>query len=210
MHERAGAPDTMALTLHYTLSTRSPLSDDAVADLAARARTFAAEAEVESVSRPERVGPDTPLAHEWVVVPPVRGGATHINVPPAAGHLFTVTVGQGCEPLLLGLCRYPAVVRHRGRDLPTKVGNGWRLRQSCQTQGAGLWGWDHFFHCHLTAIQILTHWRELGVPIRIRDEGGYWPRHSVLTLRRNLLRLNGIFAAVAGAPAPEPASTSVR
>lgn len=198
----------MALTIHYTLATRAPLSDDDVADLAARARTFACDAEVESVTRLQRVGPDSPLAHEWITVPPMRGGATHINVPPTTGHLCAVTVGQGCETLLLGLCRYPSVVRHRGRDLPTKVGSGWRLRQACKTQDAGLLGWDHFFRCHLTVIQLLAHWRDLGVPIRIRDEGGYWPRHSVLTLRRNLMRLNGIVAAMAGAPLAEPAGVS--
>lgn len=92
----------MALTVHYTLATRTPLTDDDVADLAARARTFAVEAEVESVSRLEQVRPDTPLAHEWVVVPPVRGGATHLNVPPGCRSSVHGDRGPGVRTALVG------------------------------------------------------------------------------------------------------------
>jgi hypothetical protein len=151
------------------------------------------------VSRLLQVGPDFPLAHEWVVIPQLWGGETHVDVPPQTGHVFSVNVGQDCEPLLLGLCRYPATARHRGRDLPTKVGVGWRLRYFCKTQYASLHGWEYFLHCHRTVIDLLNFWRTLGVQVRISDGGGYWPRRSVATLRRNLDEMNGIVAAMGGA-----------
>lgn len=164
-----------------------------------QSKTLPRSAKPSRISRLLRVGPDFPVAHEWVAIPHRWGGETHVDVPPQAGHVFTVAVGEDCEPLLLGLCRYPTTVRHRGRDLPTKVGAGWRLRCFCKTQYASLRGWEHFLRCHRTVIDLLNFWRTLGVQVRISDDGGYWPRRSETTLRRNLEEMNGIVAAMGGA-----------
>ena len=48
-------------------------------------------------------------------------------------------------------------------------------------------------------IDCLARGRAFGVRVRIRDDGGYWPRRSVPTLRRKLDEMNGLVAAVAGA-----------
>ncbi len=188
----------MGLTVHYTLSARHLSTGTAARDLVAQARAFARESDADSVSRLMRVGPDFPLAHEWVVVP-YPGGATHVDVPPDSGHVFTVIVGKDCEDLLLGICHYPATVQYRGRELRTKAGEGWRLQWFCKTQYASLHGWEHFLRCHRTVIELLSFWRTLGVEARIRDEGGYWPRRSEKILRERLDEMNGIVAAMSGA-----------
>lgn len=190
---------------HHVLDCRSPLPLSVSSDRRQSGRglpqskTLPRDARPLRLSRLLRVGPDFPLAHEWVAIPQLWGGETHVDVPPQTGHIFSVTLGEDCEPLLLGLCRYPATVRHRGRDLATQVGAGWRLRYFCKTQYASLHGWEHFLRCHRTVIELLNLWRTLGVQVRISDEGGYWPRRSVTTLRRNLDEMNGIVAAASGA-----------
>ncbi len=188
----------MGLTIHYTLAMLQPLSDAAVRHMAAQARVFAQESEAESVSRLLRVGPDFPLAHEWITLEQYSGGQIQVDVPPQDGHVCTVTLGKDSEGLLLGLCRYPSFVNHHGRQLPTRL-SGWRLRYFCKTQYASLHGWEHFLRCHRTVIDLLVFWRTLGAKVRINDEGGYWPRKSVATLRRNLDEMNGIVAAMGGA-----------
>ncbi|MGD1086101.1 MAG: hypothetical protein ABSA47_15305 [Verrucomicrobiota bacterium] len=188
----------MGLTIHYTLSARHLTSGTEARGLVAQARVFARESKADSVSALMRVGPGFPRAREWLLIPH-PGGETCVDVPLESGHVFTVVLGSDSEHLLLGLCRYPATVRHRGRELPTKLGEGWRLCSFCKTQYASLHGWEHFFRCHKTAIELLSFWRSLGVEVRISDEGGYWPRRSESALRRNLDEMNGIVAAMSGA-----------
>jgi hypothetical protein len=189
----------MGLTIYYTLSKREALADAKARELVGRVRTLAREAEVESVSRQIRVEPDFPLAHEFVTVPESSYGVTHVDVPPENGYIFIVSLGRDCEDLLLGLCRYPATAKCCGRDLPTKAGGGWRLRHFCKTQYASLHGWEHFFRCHRTAIELLNLWRTVGVNVEIKDEGGYWPGRSEKVLRERVGEMNGIVAAMSGA-----------
>jgi len=54
-------------------------------------------------------------------------------------------------------------------------------------------------HCHRVVIDLLRFWSTLGVKVRIRDEGGYWPRSSANTLRRQVQQMNRIVAAMGGA-----------
>lgn len=188
----------MGLTIHYTLAVRHQLQDADAGELVAQARSFARAAEADSVSRLFKTGVSFPFPHEWVAIPYV-GGAIHVDVAPEAGYAFSVVVGPDCEHLLLGLCRYPAIVEYQGRSLSTKVGAGWRWRHYCKTQYASLHGWEHFLRCHRTVIALLAFWRTLGVNVRISDEGGYWPRGSETNLRRRLEEMNGIVAAASGA-----------
>jgi hypothetical protein len=189
----------MGLTIHYTLSTRDSLSNSQARRVVSSARAFASDSAAEEVSPLIVVEPDFPLAHEWLAIPSRHGHPTYVDVPPQHGYVFEVTAGKDCESLLLGLCRFPATIEHRGRQLPAKLGQGWRLRSFCKTQYASLHGWEHFLRCHRTAIELLNSWRKFGVNVRISDEGDYWPRRSESALRKNLDELNGICAATAGA-----------
>ena len=133
---------------------------------------------------------------ELEIDPPASTG---IAVAPLEGCIFPVLLGEGCEPLWLGLCRYPATITHDGRKVATKLGSGWQLRGSCKTQYASLHGWDYFRRSHVAAIALLRFCDRLGARVRIVDEGEWWPRQSDAALRRKVDKLNGIVAALAGA-----------
>jgi hypothetical protein len=138
---------------------------------------------------------------DWMIlrVPGKANTSTGVEVCPAAGFLFGVEVGEDCEPLWLGLCRYPETVRFQWQELRTKAGAGWRLSGFSKTQYASLHGWEHFLRCHRAVVELLASLRLLGLRVRITDEGDYWPRRSVAALRAQLDQMNGLVAAPAGA-----------
>ena len=141
------------------------------------------------------------FARDWLIlpVPGKENTSTGVEVSPTEGFLFRVDVGEDCEPLWLGLCRYPEKVFHHGQELPTKAGTGWRLAGFSKTQYASLHGGEHFLRCHRAVVELLAALRAPGVRVKITDEGDYWPRRSVTALGRNLDRMNGLVAATAGA-----------
>jgi hypothetical protein len=195
----------MGLTIHYEVRVAKCDAAKAkalVRSMQRKARELARERKVEKVlpatsdlvelkrwaplwlTRPDPSDPNT-----------IRG----IEVAPIEGRIFPVLIGKGCEPLWLGLCRYPATVRHEDHDVATGLGRGWRFRSACKTQYASLQGWEHFHRCHTTIVGLLHAWTELGATVRIVDEGGWWPRRSDANLRRKLDEMNGIMAGLAGA-----------
>lgn len=122
---------------------------------------------------------------------------------PAEAWLFTVDVGEGCEGLELGLCRYPYTGAYLGsrrwRRWHSPANAVWQAAGFCKTQYAGRQGWEHFRRCHLAVIKLLAFWRTLGAKVVIDDEGGYWPRVSERTLARNLAEYDQCVAAFGGA-----------
>ena len=132
-------------------------------------------------------------------VPGQKGRAVCREIWPLEHFMFRVAVGRGCEPLWLGLCRYPAEVYTVIGDRKTRLGGRWLFHGFSKTQYASLHGWDHFLRCHRAIIDLLVGWRQLGLTVRISDEGDYWPRRSERLLRRNLGEMNGAVAAAAGA-----------
>ena len=128
------------------------------------------------------------MARQWVMyaVPGQENTFSGINVKPVAGFLFEVHAGENCEPLTLGLCRFPETVLHQDASVPTKLGGGWRFAGFSKTQYASLHGWEHFLRCHRAVVEALAEWRAPGVRVKITDEGESWPRRSVANLRRNL------------------------
>jgi hypothetical protein len=184
----------MGLTIHYQL--RPAGTHEGIDDLQARwvaqelrklALKFKRAGRLQAVGQMGFTPDLRRLASEWRTrpVPGQPHTFTGDEIRPLAGHLFRVSVGRGCEPLLLGLCRYP-----RG---------GWRLKSFCKTQYASLHGWEHFLRCHTAVIDLLAGARRLGFGVKISDEGDYWPRRSVKALQANLEELNAAVAAAAGA-----------
>lgn len=141
------------------------------------------------------------FALRWICLPdPDDPDTTHgVEVRAIEGWIFPVILGEGCEPLWLGLCRYPATVRHDGCDLPTECSDGWCFQSACKTQYASQQGWEHFRRCHTSAILLISQWTSLGAKLRIVDEGDWWPERSDAILRGKLDEMNGIVAAFAGA-----------
>lgn len=141
------------------------------------------------------------FACDWLIlpVPGEKNTSTGAEILPLAGFIFCVNVGKDCEPLWLGLCQYPQTVRFQGKELPTKKGSGWRLASFSKTQFASLHGWEHFQRCHCAVVNLLAACRMPDLRVKISDEGGYWPRRSLVRLRENLDHLNRLVAATAGA-----------
>jgi hypothetical protein len=122
-----------------------------------------------------------------------------LEVPPIGGCIFPVSIGEGCEPLWLGLCRYPETIQLRERAIRTGQSAGWRFSAGCKTQYASVHGWEHFLRCHSTVVELLRLAVESGIQVRITDEGGWWPRRSDQNLRRAIEKNNRLVAAVGGA-----------
>jgi len=193
----------MGLTVHYQLSALK-LDRAAAQRVVKEGHALALRRQhAGEVRRVNAVREDVtrhPLARQWVMysIPGTENTFSGIEVRPVEGFLFTVDVGADCEPLTLGLCRYPETVTHQGARVPTKMGGGWRYAGFSKTQYASLHGWEHFLRCHRAVVESLAEWRTLGAWVKITDEGEYWPRRSVANLRRNVDNMNGLVAAMAG------------
>lgn len=127
------------------------------------------------------------------------------EVRPLYGSGFTVEIGRDCEPLDLGLFKYPQEVcsdETGGCPALTEMGKDWQFRGHCKTQYASLHGWENFRRCHCGVIDILAALSSLGVKVEISDEGDYWPsrsRAALAGLRREVEGMNRVIAAAAGA-----------
>jgi hypothetical protein len=162
----------MGLTVHYQLST--PKLDRAAARRVVKQGHALAlrRQQAGEVCRVNAVREDVtghPLARQWVMyaVPGAENTFSGIEVQPLEGSLFVVNVGEDCEPLTLGLCRFPETVSHQGASVPTKLGGGWRFAGFSKTQYASLHGWERFLRCHRAVVES----RSLGVRVKITDEG---------------------------------------
>lgn len=195
----------MGLTIHYTLTAPGVTTESEALGLVRGAHRLASRMQAEGVFKAVGSEGFTAAARNAAVawrVLPVSGepdASTGLEIAPEAGALFPVNVGRDCEPLWVGLCRYPARAPFQGRSLTTKLGQGWRLAGFIKTQYASLHGWEHFRRCHVGIITLLAGLRPLGFRVRISDEGDYWPRRSEWALRENLDGMNRLVAAAAGA-----------
>jgi hypothetical protein len=185
----------MGLTIHYELklSTARRGLDEFEARRAVEAwrklaLKFKRQGRLDSVGKLGFAPADRRYAVEWRMrpVPGQPRAFTEEEIRPLAGHLFQISVGRDCEPLLLGLCRYES-------------GGGWRLQGFSKTQYASLHGWDHFRRCHTAVIDLLAGGQALGLAVEISDEGEYWPGRDLRALQRNLEEMNCVVAAAAGA-----------
>ncbi|RXK56774.1 hypothetical protein ESB00_13160 [Oleiharenicola lentus] len=196
----------MGLTLHYKLRAPSVTGEEPARVLVTQMREAALA--LKQAGRIERVGAisssPAQLAwlSEWIMVPvPDEPNTTRgVEVPAQAGYVFNVTLGEGCEPLRLGLCDYTVEWRDHDTHRLERVGTaGWRLSGFCKTQYASLGGWEPLRRAHTAAVDLLAGLAKLGVGVEITDEGGYWPGRDEAELRRTVERMNGIVAAFAGA-----------
>jgi hypothetical protein len=196
----------MGLTVHFKLTAcdtvNTARAKQIVTSLQHVAENFQREGFVDKVL-PVTSDPNLlrRYACDWLIlpVPGEDNTSTGAEIMPLAGFIFPVNVGKDCEPLWLGLCRYPSTVRFHGKDLQTKKGAGWCFSGFCKTQFASLHGWEHFQRCHCAVVNLLAACRTAGLRVKISDEGNYWPRRSLKNLRRKLDEMNGLVAAMAGA-----------
>jgi hypothetical protein len=191
----ASAPASLGIAEIDGIVSRWHKHACAFADAGRLARVFDISGELDDLTR---------FGSHWLSVPhpDFPDAITGIAVPPIEGRMFLARVGEGCEPLVLGLCRYPGSApnpKGRRKHMPTGVGEGWHFQSSCKTQYAGIQGWEHFKCCHTAAVELAAAAGSLGVNIRIDDEGGWWPARSETALRETLRRYDRIMAGFAGA-----------
>jgi len=193
----------MGLTIHFTLvappETDAARAKELVGQLRRHALGFKQRGRVDSIHPLGNDAEALRWAEEWRFFPvPDHPERRHeINVKPVQGFLFLVGVGADCEPLWLGLCRYPLTVRVEGVLRRTDL-RGWLLNGFCKTQYASLHGWEHFRRCHTAVIDLLAGARRLELAVEINDEGDYWSGRDLAALRRSLDEMNGAIAAAAG------------
>lgn len=196
----------MGLTLHYKLRAPAGTTDSGsaalVAAMHAAAMTLRHAGRIARVGRIGAEPEELAWLSEWMQapVPGDKDCRRGIEVPALTGRVFTVLLGEDCEPLRIGLCRYPdRVPDHQTGGTRAVRRRGWRLAGFCKTQYASLHGWEHFRRCHTAAVDLLAGLRRLGLQVGIDDEGGYWPGRDLGELRRHVEQMNGIVAAFAGA-----------
>ncbi len=196
----------MGLTLHYRLTAPADVTARSAATLVRRlhatAGKFATAGRVDEVLPISSDRPDLDrFAHAWRALPHPSDPDTCVGVqiPATAGWIFPVELGDDCELLWLGLCRYPARIVRDERPLATRLSPRWQFAGFCKTQYASLHGWDHFARCHTAVVDLLRAASPLGLRVKINDEGGYWPHRRLPLLRERLNQMNGIVAALAGA-----------
>jgi hypothetical protein len=196
----------MGLTLHYRLTAPADCSARRAAamvwsfhDIARRWAAAGRLAAVHDIST-DHTDLDR-FGNEWLSrpAPDQPNTVTGLHVSPVSGWIFPVDLGEGCEWLWLGLCRYPATIVEARRRRRTRLGAHWQFGRSCKTQYASLHGWENFVRCHVGAVDLLDEWRKLGGGVTISDEGHYWPNRDLTALRRNVGRMNRLVAAFAGA-----------
>ena len=200
----------MGLTIHYRIKLKATDTKTGIVDawrLVSRAHAFAMR--LQNMGRVKRVGEitcsrevlDQTIAFDRRL--DFEGKWRMKLVTPHRGWVYHVNVGDGCEPVQLGLCRYPYTGPQVGPRRWAKIHSPqqaiWRLEGFCKTQYASQHGWDHFLACHRTALELIHYWSRTGAKVIIRDEGGYWPRLSEEKLRRSLGEYDGLTAAFAGA-----------
>ena len=191
----------MGLTVNYDLRLPLTVSAAEVRARLERWREFAQTLGMTPRTAVDSVDPDMPFMSGFVMDRDEEQDATigH-EVPVEEGFCFWVQPpGKGCETLRIALCRYPATIATKRGPRETRLGGAWRYQSCCKTQYASLEGWEAFLAAHRAVVDGLAHGRELGVDVRINDEGEYWPHRSEKTLRAKLDEINGICAAMAGA-----------
>ncbi len=167
----------MGVTIHFKLAA-PPETDRAqareiVAQLRRGALRYRSAGRVEAVLP---LGEDARALRQgrtWRFIrPPGRAELSDVvELAPLEGFVLAAKVGQDCEPLWLGLCRYPLMMLAAGRRRRTRL-DGWRWEGCCKTQYASLHGWPHFRRCHLAVLGLLDAARRLGCRVEVSDEGG--------------------------------------
>src|SRR6266478_5392747 len=175
----------MGLTIHYKLSVTQALRVAVVRELAQRTAHYARKIGYVEVGEVESVKADTPFTALFVRVGREED-CCFGNVPAKRGWVVAVWPGEGCESALFGLCQYPRRIPFRAGSVPTGFEGGWLFKSRCKTQYAGEHGWPHFLRCHKQIISLLDFWRDLGVQVKVTDEGGYWEMRSEDALKKRL------------------------
>lgn len=201
----------MGLTIHYKIKSRAR-SDKRVAELLGKMRQicmdlpFAKVGELVDLSGLRQV-----QQRRRKVVRPASvqvDPLIKITIPPDRLITFETIVGPECEPMDVGLCKYPREVKFRGRTIKTRLG-GWKWSSFCKTQFANdprAGGLPNFLRCHISVVTALERFAELPtIKVDVNDEGEYGTcrraragLHDIRRLTKNIGESSEMIAAMTG------------
>ena len=206
----------MGLTIHYSLETKTR-SIRQVRNIIEHLRQRAMDLPFKAVSDIvelkgeqcdfEKLPQDDP--NRWMLIQAsqyipfsVGGEYEHyVTVPPSHVIAFEAWPGDGCEPVNVGLCRYPGTIEVEGGKRRRTGLSGWTWSSFCKTQYASnpeYGGVENFLRCHLSVVRLLDHAKSLGVLEDVSDESEYWDKRDVKTLAKEVGEWNVQLAGFAG------------
>lgn len=109
---------------------------------------------------------------------------------------------KGCEPIFMGLARYPEVVLTKAGPVKSRFGNCWGWYTCVKTQYAALpkhGGVKNFLNAHIGIVKLCDLAKELGFETEITDEGDYYQKRDEKTLVEKMVFLERAMAGLAGA-----------
>ena len=198
----------MGLTLHYTLQAKTRTRAQ-VRSMVKKLRARALEMNLAEVGplrdfprrSPEGKQRAMPAMYREFYSRLVQRRGDWIAAPPLALVGFQILPAQGSESAWIGLARYPKEVRApSGEMVPTKL-SGWSYQGFCKTQYASnpqYGGVENFLHAHLSLVALLDDAAELGVRVKVTDEGKYWDDRDRDRLAAEVNSWNTMIASVGG------------
>jgi hypothetical protein len=192
----------MGLTISYKLSTREPWTSEGVCGRLEILSDYARHLGCVNVS------PVIPASEQAEITDKLhtvgRGHARrYVPIRAAEGWVVVIDVGNGCQPLALGLCKYPSEWRCQHghswpRWHPTNISDEWQFSWFCKTQFSGKHGLAHFVRCHKSVISLLDFCRKAGLDVTVRDETGYWEQRGGTELIKVVRTSEALLAAFGG------------
>jgi hypothetical protein len=189
----------MGLTIHYKLSMQKSWSSEYVREWLEIVADYARHLGCERVNEIQHavMRPDvTEVRFEKAT----KLQKTYAHAED--GWLITIHTGGGCEPTILGLCKYPiwrsAWRGYRWTDVPSGLPAGWTFSWFCKTQFASKHGPAHFVRCHKSVISLLDFCRKAGLDVAVRDEAGYWEKRDEAELKKVVRTNEALLAAFGG------------
>jgi hypothetical protein len=192
----------MGLTIHYKLSTRELWKSEGVCgrlEILSDYARYLGCANVSAVVPASKQPEVTDKLHTVGRSQEKR----HVPIHADEGWVVMIDVGDGCEPLALGLCKYPSRWRcQHGHSMrrwhPTNISSEWQFSWFCKTQFAGKYGPAHFIRCHKSVISLFDFCRKAGLDVTVRDEAGYWEQRDEGELIKTVRKNEALLAAFGG------------
>src|SRR5665213_25507 len=108
----------MGLTVHYKLAAPAETTESQATQLVESMRLLAGRSfymkglvdDVGSITTDRKIVRRFGVGWLRLPIPGRPNVSNHVEVHPTTGFLFHVEVGKDCEPLWLGLCKYPKTV----------------------------------------------------------------------------------------------------
>jgi hypothetical protein len=201
----------MAISVYYELSASESFKDPDVVRVLEATRKRAIKQHFGVVSALNRQVADPRLS--FCISNPHQSGAV-IKVPPTSGFWFNIQLAHSSDSAIVGLCRFPAVVKFGGREIQTGLLEGWHFQGSCRTQNPVQRNFEEFKKRHAGLIDLLATLQEHEIEIDVEDDGDFWQGRNAAVLEEKFNgelesapMLDQVFANALVGRAPERRTT---